>query len=76
LVDIVPSKEDRHAKQAVITKAGLARCKWALPLWSEVQSTFEGSYGESPAARLRDSLREVLDSGFEPWADNVVDADA
>lgn len=76
LIDIVPSKEDRRAKQAVITKAGLARYKKALPLWSEVQSTFEGAYGKSPAARLRDALRAVLDSGFDPWADSVADADA
>ncbi len=72
LIDIVPSKEDRRAKQAIITKTGLARYKRALPLWSDVQSAFEDSYGEFPAARLRDAFREVLDSGFEPWADNVV----
>jgi DNA-binding MarR family transcriptional regulator len=76
LIDIVPSKEDRRAKQAILTKAGLARYKKALPLWSEVQSTFEGAYGESSAARLRDALRAVLESGFDPWADNVDDADA
>jgi DNA-binding MarR family transcriptional regulator len=73
LLDIVPGK-DRRAKQAVVTKAGLARYKTALPLWSEVQSKFEGAYGESPAARLRDALRAVLNSGFDPWADDPVDA--
>jgi DNA-binding MarR family transcriptional regulator len=73
LLDIVPGK-DRRAKRAVVTKAGLARYKTALPLWIEVQSKFEGAYGESPAARLRDALRAVLNSGFDPWADDPVDA--
>ncbi|NPT46496.1 MarR family transcriptional regulator [Paraburkholderia sp. 1N] len=76
LIDIVPSKEDRRAKQAIITKTGLATYKRALPLWSDVQSAFEDSYGEFPAVRLRDALREVLESGFEPWAEKFVDADA
>jgi DNA-binding MarR family transcriptional regulator len=69
LVDVVPG-EDRRAKQAVITKAGLARYRKALPLWSDVQAKFEGTYGEKPAAELRKSLRTVLGTGFEPWAEN------
>jgi DNA-binding MarR family transcriptional regulator len=69
LVDVVPG-EDRRAKQAVITKAGLARYRKALPLWSDVQAKFEGTYGEKPAAELRNALRTVLGTGFQPWAEN------
>ena len=69
LIDVVPG-EDRRAKQAVITKAGLARYRLALPLWSEVQERFEGTYGKKPAAELRNALRTVLGTGFQPWAEN------
>jgi DNA-binding MarR family transcriptional regulator len=69
LVEIGPGV-DRRTKQAAITKAGIARYRKALPLWNEVQTKFEGTYGEKPAAKLRDSLRAVLSSGFEPWAEN------
>ena len=69
LVDIVPG-EDRRVKRAVITQAGLARYRMALPLWSEVQAKFEGTYGEKRAAELRKALRTVLSSGFQPWAEN------
>jgi DNA-binding MarR family transcriptional regulator len=69
LIDIAPA-EDRRAKQAVITKAGLARYRKALPLWSEVQAKFEGAYGEKPAAEMRNALRAVLGTGFQPWAEN------
>ncbi|NPT46499.1 MarR family transcriptional regulator [Paraburkholderia sp. 1N] len=69
LVNIVPG-EDRRVKQAMITKAGLARYRMALPLWSGVQAKFEGTYGKQPAAELRNALRTVLNSGFEPWAES------
>jgi DNA-binding MarR family transcriptional regulator len=69
LIDIVPG-EDRRVKQAVVTKTGLARYRMALPLWSEVQAKFEGTYGEKPASELRKALRTVLNSGFQPWAEN------
>jgi DNA-binding MarR family transcriptional regulator len=69
LIDVVPG-EDRRVKQAMITEAGLARYRLALPLWSEVQKKFEGAYGEKPASELRNALRTVLNSGFQPWAEN------
>ena len=65
---------DRRAKKAAITKAGIVRYRKALPLWNEVQTKFEGTYGGKPAAKLRNSLRAVLSSGFEPWAENGVEA--
>jgi DNA-binding MarR family transcriptional regulator len=69
LIDVVPG-EDRRVKQVMITEAGLARYRLALPLWSEVQKKFEGAYGEKPASELRNALRTVLNSGFQPWAEN------
>lgn len=69
LVDIVPG-EDRRVKQAMITKAGLARYQDALPLWRDVQAKFEGTYGKKSAAELRNAMRAVLVTGFQPWAEN------
>jgi DNA-binding MarR family transcriptional regulator len=68
LVDIVPGVDRRH-KQALISKEGLVRIQKALPLWREAQARFEGRYGTREAAGLRDALREVLNAGFEPWAE-------
>ncbi|MEM5329149.1 MarR family winged helix-turn-helix transcriptional regulator [Paraburkholderia sp. JHI2823] len=68
LIDMVAG-EDRRVKIAVLTKAGAARYHTALPHWQAVQSQFEGRYGERRAENLRKSLREVLQSGFEPWAE-------
>ena len=68
LVDIVPGV-DRRSKLVLITGAGLVRFQKALPLWSKVQARFEGRYGAPAAAGLREALRGVLKSGFEPWAE-------
>lgn len=69
LIDMAAG-EDRRAKLAAITKAGKSRYKQAFPLWSDVQSRFESSYGAKRAQDLRKALGFVLQSGFEPWAEN------
>ncbi|WP_455286747.1 MarR family winged helix-turn-helix transcriptional regulator [Cupriavidus necator] len=69
LISIVPGTVDRRAKNASITKAGMARYRQAFPLWSAVQGKFEGAYGERKAATLRHAMRAVLATGFEPWAE-------
>jgi hypothetical protein len=61
--------EDRRMKNAVLTKAGLACYREALPMWRSVQNQFERRYGMKRAEDLRKSLREVLGSGFSPWAE-------
>jgi DNA-binding MarR family transcriptional regulator len=61
--------EDRRARNIAITELGRARFDEALPLWENVQETFEGRFGEPEAAALRASLRSVLETGFEPWAE-------
>ena len=71
LIVIVPGV-DRRAKQALITQAGLLRYQQALPLWEAVQSQFEENYGKQRAADLRNTLRAVLRTGFEPWAENLL----
>lgn len=68
LLEMVPG-QDRRVKMVVITKDGLSRYRMALPLWQAVQQEFEGSYGEKRAEQLRNSLRNVLSSGFTPWAE-------
>jgi DNA-binding MarR family transcriptional regulator len=75
LIDMVPG-EDRRMKNAVLTKAGLARYREALPRWQAVQSQFENRYGEKRAESLRKSLRGVLQSGFDPWAEGEAGAEA
>lgn len=59
--------KDRRVREVLVTKDGIARYKNALPLWWTVQKKFEDSYGNTPAAELRDAMRAVLRTGFEPW---------
>jgi hypothetical protein len=53
----------------VITDAGVARYRTALPMWQAVQQEFEGNYGEKRAVALRNALSTVFNSGFTPRAD-------
>ncbi|MFD8424740.1 MarR family winged helix-turn-helix transcriptional regulator [Streptomyces sp. NPDC059466] len=69
LVTVEPSATDRRARIAAITPDGLSRLKAALPLWKAVQARFEENFGTDEAARLRASLKAVLDTGFQPWAE-------
>ncbi|MET8286524.1 MarR family winged helix-turn-helix transcriptional regulator [Streptomyces sp. NPDC048448] len=69
LVTVEPSAADRRARIAAITPDGLSRLKAALPLWKAVQARFEESFGTDEAARLRTSLKAVIDTGFQPWAE-------
>jgi DNA-binding MarR family transcriptional regulator len=69
LVTVEPSATDRRARVAAITPDGRSRLQAALPLWNAVQVRFEESFGTDEAARLRTSLRAVLDTGFQPWAE-------
>ncbi|WP_321927566.1 MULTISPECIES: MarR family winged helix-turn-helix transcriptional regulator [Paraburkholderia] len=59
--------EDRRAREAHITNAGVKRYHQAFPMWTAVQDEFESSYGMRDAAALRKSLRSVLETGFAPW---------
>lgn len=70
LVEVLPGM-DRRAKVAHLTALGVAKFECALPLWREVQSKFEERYGADRAAHLREELRMVLASGFEPWAEGA-----
>ncbi|MFI6013241.1 MarR family winged helix-turn-helix transcriptional regulator [Streptomyces sp. NPDC051243] len=69
LITVEPSAADRRARIVTITPEGLVRMKAALPLWQAVQDRFEESFGADAAAQLRTSLKAVLDTGFEPWAE-------
>jgi DNA-binding MarR family transcriptional regulator len=69
LVTVEPSAADRRARIVTITAEGVSRMKAALPLWRAVQGQFEESFGIDEAAQLRTSLRAVLRTGFDPWAE-------
>lgn len=69
LLAMVPG-EDRRVKRVVISDDGVARYRQAFPLWQAVQDEFESHYGEKRAETLRNSLRNVLSSGFDPWAES------
>jgi DNA-binding MarR family transcriptional regulator len=69
LLEMVPG-QDRRVKKVVVTKAGLSRYRIAFPLWQAVQQEFEDNYGQKRAETLRNSLRNVLNSGFSPWSEN------
>ncbi|MFD7406313.1 MarR family winged helix-turn-helix transcriptional regulator [Streptomyces sp. NPDC059866] len=69
LVTVEPSAADRRARIVTVTPDGLSRLKAALPLWKAVQAQFEEEFGADEAARLRASLKAVLDTGFKPWAE-------
>ncbi|MBJ6641815.1 winged helix-turn-helix transcriptional regulator [Streptomyces sp. DHE7-1] len=69
LVIVEPSPTDRRARIVTLTPDGLARMTAALPYWRTVQSEFEESFGGEKAARLREALEDVLDTGFHPWAE-------
>ncbi|MFP3550015.1 MarR family winged helix-turn-helix transcriptional regulator [Paraburkholderia sp. SIMBA_049] len=68
LIEMVPG-QDRRVRMVVVTDAGVTRYRTALPMWQAVQQEFEGNYGEKRAVALRNALRNVLNSGFSPWAD-------
>jgi DNA-binding MarR family transcriptional regulator len=71
LLGMVPG-QDRRVKKVVISNAGLARYREAFPLWQAVQDEFESNYGEKRAETLRNSLRKVLHTGFDPWSEGEV----
>ncbi len=71
LVDMVPG-QDRRVKMVTITNEGVVRYRTALPFWQAVQQEFERQYGEKRAVALRNSLRNVLNTGFRPWSDGEV----
>ncbi|SPB17767.1 MarR family regulatory protein [Caballeronia novacaledonica] len=75
LLGMVPG-EDRRVKKVVIADAGIARYRQAFPLWQAVQDEFESQYGEKRATALRNSLRKVLTSGFDPWGESETAAAA
>lgn len=69
LLAIRTADADRRSRTVEITRAGLDKLEEAVPLWQAAQTEFETAFGPREAARLRRSLRAVLDTGFDPWAD-------
>ncbi|MER7660092.1 MULTISPECIES: MarR family winged helix-turn-helix transcriptional regulator [unclassified Streptomyces] len=69
LVTVEHSATDRRARVVTLTPDGLDRLEAALPLWRAVQVQFEDTFGADKASQLRALLDEVLDTGFQPWAE-------
>lgn len=71
LLTISPAVEDRRTKIVRITVAGRKRYREAFPIWERVQEQFETAYGHKRAGSLRQAARSVLETGFDPWAENA-----
>ncbi|MGW3664786.1 MarR family winged helix-turn-helix transcriptional regulator [Streptomyces sp. NPDC005141] len=69
LVTVETSSTDRRARVVSITPDGQSRMEAALPYWRTVQAQFEEKFGADRAARLRATLEDVLEAGFDPWAE-------
>ncbi|WP_406387429.1 MarR family winged helix-turn-helix transcriptional regulator [Streptomyces sp. NBC_00887] len=69
LVTVETSSTDRRARVVSITPDGQSRMEAALPYWCTVQAQFEENFGVDRAARLRATLEDVLEAGFDPWAE-------
>jgi DNA-binding MarR family transcriptional regulator len=69
LVSIRTPETDRRARVIEITEAGLKRLEEAVPLWKDAQRRFEDAFGAADASELRATLRAVLDTGLDPWAE-------
>jgi DNA-binding MarR family transcriptional regulator len=65
--------QDRRARVVELTPEGRVRLEAAVPFWQEVQSRFETSFGVEAAGSLRQSLRKVLETGLEPWAEGTIE---
>jgi len=60
LVAVGTDEHDARARIIRLTPAGQTRLKAALRHWKNAQKEFEAAYGESEAAKLRGSLRQVV----------------
>ncbi|HBW2224669.1 TPA: winged helix-turn-helix transcriptional regulator [Klebsiella quasipneumoniae subsp. quasipneumoniae] len=63
--------KDRRQRASQITNEGIKRFEVALPLWERIQADFEGRFGQERSGTLRHELKEVLNTGFLPWAENI-----
>lgn len=50
---------DGRVRRLVITEAGVALVRRAMPAWREAQAAFEQRYGAGPAAALLEALNQV-----------------
>lgn len=65
LLEIIPSKEDRRARVAAITTAGLHRVKQGRPFWDHAQRAFERAFGAAKAADMRRMMDAAADVPLE-----------
>ncbi len=63
-VALVPDKDDRRVKHAMLTKAGQKKLKQTSKLWAQAQRRFEDVFGDKRAASLRTVLEELSSEDF------------
>ena len=59
LVALEPDATDRRRRNVKITRKGRSHFTAALPLWSDAQQRFEGSFGKRAASDLRAALLTI-----------------
>ena len=62
LITIKDGTLDRRSKELYLTRAGVARLRVAVKLWSEAQMQFEAAFGRERASSLRNELRALASS--------------
>jgi len=58
-IELQGSAKDRRRRNVVLTPLGKAKYQKAKPLWETAQARFRKVFGESEAARLRESLLDI-----------------
>lgn len=65
----IGAADDGRKRVVRLTPAGTALFKKAVVQWRKAQKQFEASYGEVPATRLRNALKDVVSAMPETGAD-------
>ncbi|HLI21986.1 MAG TPA: MarR family winged helix-turn-helix transcriptional regulator [Stellaceae bacterium] len=63
LLKIAVDKADKRSRRIVITAAGRAALKAALPAWKEAHAALDREVGFARVGRLRADLRAIADDG-------------
>ena len=65
----IGAADDGRKRVVRLTPAGTTLFKQAVVQWRKAQKQFEASYGEVPATRLRNALKDVVSAMPETGAD-------
>ena len=65
LIAVRQGSADRRSKEVSLTEAGIARFRLATEAWLLAQSRFEVAFGDTRAAQLRATLRDVATTDLD-----------